>query len=212
MAQQRPSGRASAAGLDIAFEESLAEYPPASFWARGMHGKTFLMWPISEMVDETYTVYWRFCPEGVCEHTPREQKTAWKSVAGYLIANRGMDLYDKAVTVSEARRLCASDLRCSSFCYRCGADCETHGDRVWTIFFKSFETPLENIGTDVDGGDRDWRTHYLENDAWTSAEPAGCGSAKGTKRASVPAGALVLSNYTGALAQPANVALADASS
>jgi len=34
-----------------------AEYPAVAFWAQGPE-RRFLLWPLNEIVDEHYTVYW----------------------------------------------------------------------------------------------------------------------------------------------------------
>lgn len=56
----------TAQALELEKRPSAAEYPPCSFWARGARGQGVLMWPLNEMVDETYTVYWRFCGVDGC--------------------------------------------------------------------------------------------------------------------------------------------------
>ena len=76
------------------------------------------MWPLNEMVDESYTVYWRLCPEGGCR-APKTARGVWSEASGYLVA--GQDLASEETTASKARRSCFDDPRCTSFCYNCGA-------------------------------------------------------------------------------------------
>ena len=41
-------------------EEPLATYPPVAFWGRGPLGRNYLLMPLQDIVDETYTVYFDF--------------------------------------------------------------------------------------------------------------------------------------------------------
>ena len=62
--------RATAARLNVSIVPPAAEYPPASFWAQGPQGRDVLLWPLNEMVDETYTVYWRLCAAATVSCSP----------------------------------------------------------------------------------------------------------------------------------------------
>jgi hypothetical protein len=163
--------RATAARLNVSIVPPAAEYPPASFWAQGPQGRDVLLWPLNEMVDETYTVYWRLCAAaGGCAPRAGAGRGAWRTQRGFLI--KGQELGSEEVTVAAARALCLADARCTSFCYNCGArDCAGAEDETVTVYFKTFAEPKENIQRHPTDH---WHSHYLEVE-----EPKDCEGGKG---------------------------------
>ena len=127
---------------------SAAEYPPASFWADAYDGRAVLLWPLNEMIDETYTVYSRLCPEDGCPlGRSKRQAAAWKVAKGFLISSASGDLFQKSVTVDEAQALCAADPKCTSFTLHCGEQSTQQcKQQRGTVYFKSFESPEDMVG------------------------------------------------------------------
>ena len=132
-------------------------------------------------VDETYTVYFRFCPAAGCKAArPRKQpSSAWTAAAGYLVA--GSDLFNRKVTVADAKQLCLREPRCTSFTHACRSPrCADEPPSPTTVYFKSFEAPADHIGGQ--GGDEvggEWRSYYVAEDEEGACEyvepPRTCG-------------------------------------
>ena len=123
------------------------------------------MWPLNEMIDETYTVYFRFCAEAGCPRLrPRRSKATWHEEDGYLLQGSGHDLYEKRVPIAEARRVCAADPKCTSFTANCAtAACEAEPAPP-TIYFKSYDSAREMVGRQEAGVLPRWRSFMLPED------------------------------------------------
>ena len=122
------------------------------------------MWPLNEMIDETYTVYFRFCAEAGCPRLrPRRSKATWHEEDGYLLQGSGHDLYEKRVPIAEARRVCAADPKCTSFT----ANCATAGCEAETVvYFKSYDVPQKHIdgrpAAPQPEGAAGWHSFYVD--------------------------------------------------
>ena len=136
---------------------SAAEYPPVSFWAEAHSGRVVLMWPLNEIIDETYTVYFRFCraPEGCPIGRPKRRSAVWRDAAGFLTQGTGADLFERRVSIVDAKRLCREDSRCTSYTARCGVDCAT-STALHDVYFKSYDAPEEALGQSLE-----WRSFFL---------------------------------------------------
>ena len=123
------------------------------------------MWPLNEMIDETYTVYFRFCAEAGCPRLrPRRSTATWHEEDGYLLQGSGHDLYEKRVTIAEARRLCAADPQCTSFCANCAtAACKAEPASL-AVYFKSYDSAREMVGRQEAGVLPRWRSFMLPED------------------------------------------------
>ena len=149
-------------------EPSAAQYPKASFWAKTSRGRAVLMWPLNEMIDETYTVYFRLCASSGCpvEKLPRNG-SRWLETDGYLPEGLGGDLYSKTTTISQAKAICAADTSCSSFSANCASRACTAEPGHLQVFFKSYDTPLDRVGRQDGAGLPRWHTFYLPEDDGT---------------------------------------------
>lgn len=143
-------------------EPSAAQYPHASFWADGIRGRGVLLWPLHDMIDETYTVYFRACAAAGCtRERPVRDVSRWLDAKGYLPEKQGSDLYSKQTTIAQAKAFCATDAACTSFC----ADCTTRAcadePAPLSVHFKSFTAPGDAIGQAEGSG---WHTFFLPQD------------------------------------------------
>lgn len=121
-----------------------------------------LLWPLNEMVDETYTVYWRLCADSGCAPRSAAARGEWRTALGFLL--QGQELGNEKLSVAAARGQCERDARCTSFCYNCGpTDCAAGEDeQLVTVYFKTFAEPREQIRNDPNNF---WHSHLLEVDA-----------------------------------------------
>ena len=154
--------------LTLARKPSAAQYPKASFWAEASRRRAVLMWPLNEMIDETYTVYFRLCASSGCpvEKLPRDN-SRWLEADGYLVQGLGADLYSKITTISQAKATCAADTLCTSFSANCASHACTAELGHLEVFFKSYNTPLDQLGRQDGAGLPRWHTFYLPEDDGT---------------------------------------------